>query len=449
MSGSLSTPVRMLLVGAPRTTFRQAAEMARETGAQVCMADDAAAALEQLRRAGGDLVMIDVALDVAGFIARLGVERMSVPVIACGIDAPADRAVAAVRAGARDYLPLPPQRDLIAAAIMSVAHRPLRMIAKTDAMTRAARFGLSMAASAAPILIRGEPGTGKEVMARAIHAASTRTGHFISVECQGVAHEILSSELFGHEAGAFAGAVAPRVGRLEEAANGTVFLRGIESLSPTLQADLLGALQQREVRRLGAARPSVLTARLIASTSRDLKEQVAHGGFRADLLARLSLAEVNLPPLRERGEDIAALAHHFAEHLAAANDMPRRGFDDEALAILARYRWPGNVRELEETVHRAMLISRSDTIGADALVHADGSRLAEHAPAETASDEITVEGLVGHTVADVERELILQTLERCQGNRTSASSILGISVRTMRNKLKSFVEAGIPVAPSH
>lgn len=448
MTGSLSTPVRMLLVGAPHTTFRQAAQMAGETGAQVGMADDTAEALEQLRRAGGDLVMMDVALDVAGFIASLRAERVSVPVIACGIDAPADRAVAAVRAGARDYLPLPPQRDLIAAAITSVAHRPFRMIGESEAMTRAMRFGISMATASAPILIRGESGVGKEVMARAIHAASTRTGHFISVECRGVAPDVLASELFGHEAGAFEGAVAPRIGRLEEAVNGTVFLRGIDALPPALQADLLGALQKREFRRLGGATTRPFSARLIASTSRDLQAEVTGGNFRADLLTRLSLAEVRLPPLRDRGDDVVTLARHFTEQLAATQGMPRNEFDEDALGILRRYDWPGNISELETTVHRAMLLSRSQPISAETLVHADGSLLVKHARSEEESDDIAVKGLVGHTVADVERELILHTLERCQGNRTSASSILGISVRTMRNKLKSFVEAGIPVAPS-
>ena len=449
MKHDSSSPIRVLLVGAPRSTFREAAELARSTGAEVCLADDAQSALEQLRAAGRDLVIIDVELDVPAFIRQLQVERFAIPVLACGVDAPADRAVAAIRAGARDYLPLPPQRDLIAAAIGSITRRPLRLISSCETMERAVRYGLSMAPTSAPVLIRGESGTGKETLARAIHEASNRSGHFVSVECRGVSAEILESELFGHEPGAFAGAVAQRIGRLEEAANGTVFLRGIDTLPPALQARLLDALKSCEIYRMGGgtAASAAMSTRVIASTTNSLEELVEKGLFRADLLAKFDLAEINIPPLRERGPDIAGLAEYFADQLAKAHDLPTPGFSKEALAMLNRYAWPANVRELEETIHRAILLARSKEVCSDQLVHADGSLLSERLPHDTIED-ISVEKLVGHTVADVERKLILQTLERCGGNRTSASSILGISVRTMRNKLKSFVEAGIPSSTS-
>ncbi|GAB5349255.1 sigma-54-dependent transcriptional regulator [Alteriqipengyuania sp. 357] len=443
MPDQLSTPVRMTLVGAQHSTFRQAAQMARETGALVTMADDETSALALLRRAGGDLVMIDVSLDVPGFIASLRSERMAIPTIACGIDASAERAVAAVRGGARDYLPLPPNRDLIAAAIMSVASPPLEMIGTCEAMRQAMDFGKSMAMIAAPMLIRGEPGTGKEVMARLIHANSDRSGHFVTVECHGIAPEILESELFGHETGAFPGALARRVGRLEEAEGGTIFLRGVEALCPALQARLLDVVYTPDSCRSGPHGGS----RLITSSAKDIRSLVEKGQFRADLFGRLRMAEISLPPLRERAEDIMALARHFATRFSHMYELPVRDFDDEASRMLGAYSWPGNVRELEETVHRATLLARSGTIGPDALVHTNGTRF-ELLPGEH-EDALPVEHLVGHTVAEVERELILHTLERCGGNRTSASSVLGISVRTMRNKLKSFVEAGIPVAPSH
>ncbi|MBB3032475.1 sigma-54-dependent transcriptional regulator [Alteriqipengyuania lutimaris] len=447
MGASLFTPVRMTLVGAQHSVFRQAAHMARETGALVTMADDETAALDLLRRAGGDLVMIDVALDVRSFIANLRAERIVIPTIACGIDASAERAVAAVRGGARDYLPLPPDRDLIAAAIMSVASPPLEMVGSCKAIGEAIGFAKSMATSAAPMLIHGEPGTGKEVMARLIHAHSDRPGHFVTVECHGVAPEILESELFGHESGAFPGAVARRVGRLDEAEGGTIFLRGVEALVPALQARLLEVVQAADTCRNGASASACPGARLITSSSTDIRTLVDKGQFRADLLARLGLAEVRLPALRERGEDIMALARHFATHFSNLYDLSPREFDEEACRVLDAYSWPGNVRELEETVHRATLLARSGIIGPDALVHSNGARFE---PVERNHDgSLPVQGLVGHTVAEVERELILHTLERCGGNRTSASSILGISVRTMRNKLKSFVQAGISVSPSH
>ncbi len=446
MTGTLSTPVRMTLVGAQHSIFRQAAQMARETGALVTMADDEQSAMDLLRRAGGDLVMIDVALDVPGFLSALRAERMTVPTIACGIDATAERAVAAVRGGARDYLPLPPDRDLIAAAILSVARPSRQMIGDSEVMRQATDFAKSMAATAAPILIRGEPGTGKEVMARLIHAHSGRTGHFVTVECHGVAPEILQSELFGHEPGAFPGAVARRVGRVDEAEGGTIFLRGVEALGPALQARLLDVVHAGQGRANALSASTRQGARLITSSTSDLRSLVTQGRFRADLLARLDLAEIGLPPLRERGEDIMALARHFAMQFARLYETRVPDFDDEAFRVLSGYAWPGNVSELETTIHRAILLARSGIIGADALVHTDGSPLAQSCADH--EDALQVEQLVGHTVAEVERELILHTLERCGGNRTSASSILGISVRTMRNKLKTFVQAGISVAPS-
>ncbi|WP_248285209.1 sigma-54-dependent transcriptional regulator [Alteriqipengyuania abyssalis] len=447
MNGSLSTPVRMTLVGAQHSVFRQAAQMARETGALVTMADDEHSAMDLLRRAGGDLVMIDVALDVPGFIAALRAERIAVPTIACGIDASAQRAVAAVRGGARDYLPLPPDRDLIAAAIMSVARPSRQMIGTSELMRQAIEFATSMAATAAPILIRGEPGTGKEVMARLVHASSGRVGHFVTVECHGVSPEILESELFGHEPGAFPGAVARRVGRLDEAEGGTIFLRGVEALGPALQARLLDVVRTAQAGQNALSATTGPGARLITSSTCDLASLVDQGRFRADLYARLGLAEIGMPPLRARGEDIMTLAHHFAARFADLYEAPVHEFDDEAVRVLRGYAWPGNVSELETTVHRAILLARSGTIGAEALVHTDGSPLVPSRE-EDDGEGLHVEQLVGHTVAEVERELILHTLERCGGNRTSASSILGISVRTMRNKINSFVQAGISVAPS-
>lgn len=443
----MSAGIRLLLIGSAASEFRLAASMAQDAGAAVTMADDCASALACLREGGIGLVMIDVDQDVASFMAQLHAERFAVSVLACGIDAPAARAVAAIRAGARDYVPLPPQRDLIAAAISSVAADAVEpMIGQDPSFKRAFDYGLAMADSRAPVLVAGESGSGKEVMARAIHTASRRSGRFLVVECAGVAAEIIESELFGHEAGAFPGAAAQRTGRFEKAAGGTLFLRDVDCLAPATQAKLFAAIKAGAVRRLGGSTAIPMLARIIASTSSDLEEKVALGAFRADLLARLSLVRVTVPPLRERRMDIRLLANQFARRLAIANDLPVREFTAEALALLEGYAWPGNVRELEDLVHRAVLLTRGDAIESDAIVLIDGSSISPAPASITGLAE--VESLVGRTVEEVERELILQTLERYHGNRTSASNILGISVRTMRNKLKSFIEAGIPVAPA-
>lgn len=444
----MTMPIRMLLVGAPGSEFRRAAHLACEAGAEVAMADDAAQALTVLREHGGDLVMIDVELDVPAFMDSIRAERFLVPVLACGIEAPAARAVAAIRAGARDYVPLPPQRELIAAAIASVIQRraPVRM-GEHPALERALALAMAVAPSAAAVLISGEKGCGKELMARNIHDASGRPNPMLVVECAGVSTDVLESELFGHEAGAFPGAVARRNGALEKAGEGTIFLREIGAMAPTTQAKLLAMLNDQRFRRIGGGEHVPFNARLLASTSLDLEERVEEGQFRADLLTRLGLVRIDVPPLRARGDDIAVLATYFAERIAESEGTGAKPLSDEALALLRRYSWPANIRELEDCIHRAVLLAPGARILPGDLVLSDGTRLVDR-EASTEGERLQIEGLVGRTVEEVERELILQTLERCHGNRTSASAILGISVRTMRNKLRAFVEAGIAVSPA-
>lgn len=425
-------PVHLVLVGAPNGAFQLAAAMARDLGAHVVLTESAGDALAILRDIGGDIVMIDVEQDVAGFIAQLRSERIALPVLACGIDASADRAVGAIRAGARDYVPLPPQAELIAAALLSVLQYGTRMVGSDPAFVRATELGLAMAPSNAPLLIMGPPGCGKEIFARTVHGASRRRGRCLVVDCAGVSEDMLTSELFGHAAGAFAGAIAPRRGRIAEADAGTIVVRDVEALSTALQLRLLAVLQEQG------------SARIVASTSADLDQAVIAGRFNGNLLARIGLVRIVMPPLRARASDIVPLAHYFAERFALANDLPVRAFDAAASSMLLRYDWPGNVRELEDTIHRAVLLNREASIGAAAIVTADGHSLAGDAAAREGDGG----PFVARTVEDVERDLVLHTLRHCRGNRTSASTILGISVRTMRNKLRIFIEAGIPVSPA-
>ena len=439
----LAKPVRVILIAARDAPSCQVDALARESGALVTKVDSEASAVEYLRRAEGDLVMMEVDLEIPAFVARLRAEQIAVPVIACGGQAAEAQANKAGCDTVDDCAPLPVQHERIATAASSGAPAPWYIVAGCDAMKRVVQYGLSMAASTAPILIQGESGTGKELMARLIHAGSNRPGNFLTIECQGVAPEILEIELFGREPGQR----SQRLGRLGEASGGTIFLRGVEALSPALQARLLDALQSGAICGMGTHADARTSARLIASAN-DITSALVDGGqFRADLLAQLGLAKISVPPLRERNSDIDALSRCFAQRFAAKYELPVRPYDDEAAVILHRYGWPGNVRELEETVHRATLLSRSPRIGADALVHANGVRLEQ--AQRLAGDDMLVDRLVGHTVAEVERELILQTLQSCGGNRTSASSVLGISVRTLRNKLKTFVQAGISVSPSN
>jgi two-component system, NtrC family, response regulator HydG len=448
----LASPTRLLLVGHDRVEFRDAGRMAASAGAQVIMASTVEQALTMARKEGADLALVDVGADIAGFIRQLRRERIGLPVIGCGVNCTADRAVAAIRAGAMDYVPLPPQADLIAAAILSVAVRSLQLIGETPAFRQAIRFALAMARTNAPILISGETGTGRETLARAIHQSSGRHGRFVAVNVAeaGLADDLLEAELFGQEAGAFNGAIARRRGRVEDASGGTLYLGEVGLVSRPLQARLLMLMTERRLRRLGGEEDVWADARIISGTALDLKARVADGAMIPDLLSRLGAVTVSLPPLRARKGDIGPIASHFVERFARAHGVQPRPIAASALEMLMAQPWPGNLRELEYAMLRALMMAQGAEITAADLTLADGSPMrAEPAPPPPGAGKGgTASRLVGRTVADVERELILSTLEQCRGNRTTASAILGISVRTMRNKLKSFVDTGMPaVAP--
>jgi DNA-binding NtrC family response regulator len=438
----LKVPVRMLLVGSDRSEFKTAAKLADASGAIVQIVPSPDDAVGRLRESGGDLVMVDVGCDVAKFIEQLRAERIMVPVIACGVDASADRAVAAIHAGAQDYVSLPPDADLIAAAITSVSMRSVEIVGVSSAFRRSVDFALAMSKSPLPVMITGERGVGKEMIARVIHEASGRGGRFVVVNCASGNADVIMAELFGQEVGAFEGAVAQRTGGIEQANGGTIYLRDIDALDLAAQGHLQELLENRRMRRLGAEFYQNIDIRLVASTCRNLADLAASGEFLDELWQQVNLVNVVIPPLRERPDDIAALAGHFAERFARLNGFDIRPVTAKAIEVLRNQHWSSNVQELEHVMLRAVILARSGDILPEHLTNADGSVLQLAArPVKSQGPA----GLVGRTMAEVERDLILQTLQHCGGNRTSASSILGISVRTMRNKIKSFVEAGIPI----
>jgi DNA-binding NtrC family response regulator len=292
------------------------------------------------------------------------------------------------------------------------------------------------------VMVTGESGTGKEMVARFLHAHSRRArGPFVAVNCAAIPENLLESELFGHEKGAFTGAVARRVGKFEEADGGTLLLDEVTEMDPRLQAKLLRAVQEREIDRVGGTRPVRVDIRVIATSNRDLDKAVAEGGFREDLLFRLSVLTLRLPPLRERPRDVEALARHFARRLAAANGLPPRDLGACAIQSLLRHSWRGNVRELENCVHRAVVLARGPRIEAQDLM------LAPARPAAAAQAASAGAAFVGRTVDEVERTLIIDTLRHTLGNRTHAATLLGISIRTLRNKLRQYSGEGVPVPP--
>ena len=328
------------------------------------------------------------------------------------------------------------------------------MIYRDDAMAAVVKLAQQIAGSDASVLITGESGTGKEVLARYLHSRSQRAKKpFISVNCGAIPENLLAAELFGHEKGAFTGALARRIGKFEEANGGTLLLDEITEMDVRLQAKLLRAILERVIDRIGGGKPVPVDIRIVATSNRNLTDAVREGKFREDLLFRLNVVNLKIPALRDRPADIGELAQYFIKKYSEANGLPVRPLSAEARRALNTNRWPGNVRELENTLHRAVLLSTGVEIGIDGILASDGGRLDQSrvtgaaAHAAIVAEQVT-RNLVGRTVAEVERDLILETLKHCLGNRTHAANILGISIRTLRNKLNEYSADGSPIPPT-
>src|SRR3954469_4604497 len=445
--------MRLLIVGTLKGQLSTATKIAMDKGAYVTHAESSNQAMRVLRSGrGADLLMVDVAIDIRELVKRLDAEHIHAPIVACGVTTDARAAVAAIHAGAKEYIPLPPDAEMIAAVLAAVANDSREMIWRDAAMERVVKLAQQVAGSDASVLITGESGTGKEVLARYLHARSQRAKKsFITVNCAAIPENLLESELFGHEKGAFTGALARRIGKFEEANGGTLLLDEISEMDVRLQSKLLRAIQERVIDRVGGSRPVPVDIRIIATSNRNLAQAVKDGSFREDLLYRLNVVNLKIPALRERPSDVLELADHFVKMYARANGMVRV-LSTEARAQLIANRWRGNVRELENAMHRAVLIASNGEIGPDSIIAPDGARLEEQRAAPAVAHaafaaETVTRALVGRTVADVERDLILETLKHCLGNRTHAANILGISIRTLRNKLNEYAGDGVSIPP--
>ncbi len=446
--------MRLMIVGQLEGYISVAGKIALQRGAKVIHCEDIQQALGALRNGkGADVAMVDIKQKIADFVEALKSERIHMPVVACGVGTDARAAVRAIQAGAKEYIPLPPDAELIAAVIEAVTEEPNTMVANDPAMQAVIKMADKVAPSEATILITGESGTGKEVMSRYIHKKSKRKdGPFIAVNCAAIPENLLESELFGHEKGAFTGATARRIGKFEEAHGGTLLLDEVSEMAPQLQAKFLRVLQEKEITRVGSNEPVKVDTRIVATSNRNLEEFVKKGGFREDLYFRLNVVNLRLPSLRERPSDIVSLAQFFVDKYAAANGVPAKKLSSSAAARIKGASWRGNIRELENAMHRAILISMEDEIEAEAI-HGEG--MAAPAPTVTLAtsggdpvvrNQGAVESMIGRTIADVERDMILNTLNHCLGNRTHAANILGISIRTLRNKLNQYKDEGLNIS---
>jgi two-component system response regulator HydG len=422
-------------------------------GYRVQEAADGARAVQAVSEGLFDLILLDVRMPgMNGMEALQEIVRVSpgTPVIMMTAYGSIESAVACLKLGAEDYLTKPlDMEELLIKVTKALDVKKLREENVLHREALGTRFDFSsiigsspkmdalmetltlVAPSDATVLLLGESGTGKEVVARAIHQNSPRRHRpMVKVSCAALPETLLEGELFGHEKGAFTGAVSRKRGRFELAQGGTLCLDEIGELAPPTQAKLLRVLQEREFEPLGSERTIQVDVRILAATNRDLAVEVSEGRFREDLYWRLNVVSVTLPPLRERREDILLLAEHFLKIYAEKNRKMVRGFTPGVMNLFMRYGWPGNVRELENVVERGVILSREDRIGLEALPRP----LQEMAAPNEESQSIRV----GLSLRDVEREMIAQTLRETGGNRTQAAAILGISRKTLLNKIKEY-----------
>jgi DNA-binding NtrC family response regulator len=408
--------------------------------------------LARLRESRYDLVLLDLKMEGRNGLSVLEELRRAgsdVPVLMLTGFATVDSAVQALKLGADDYITKPCDNDLLRSKIRVVLARrePVlgegasRIVATGPGMREVLKGIARVAPTESTVLLRGATGTGKELIARAIHEESPRSGRpFLAVNCSALAEGLLESELFGHARGAFTGAVSERKGIFEEAAAGTVFLDEIGDVSPGMQARLLRVLQEREVTRVGTSRPVPVDVRIIAATHQELEAMVEDGRFRADLYFRLKVFQIRIPPLRERPEDIPALAAAaVARWNERVTDPTRRvsGCSDEALELLQAYDWPGNVRELMAAIEHACIVCEGGRI----LVCHLPEEIRE--PADNAAPDREPRGADASRRyqapdAETERETIRQALEEAEGNRTRAAALLGMGRTTLWQKLKTY-----------
>lgn len=447
--------MRVLIIGSLQGHATIAAHIAIKKGAKVTQVLTLDEGLNALRAGkGADLVLVDVLLNVPHFIRAIESERICTPVVACGVNANPKLAGEAIEAGAKEYLPLPPDPELIAAVISAVAEVKSAFIFNDPSMKSLLALADKIAPSEASVFLTGESGTGKEVMAKYIHLHSKRAEKaFVTINCAAIPENLLESELFGHEKGAFTGAIARRIGKFEEASGGTLLLDEISEMHPRLQAKLLRAIQERVIDRVGGVQPVSVDIRILATSNRDMLDAINKGEFREDLYFRLNVVNLHIPQLKARRLDIIPLAEHFITKYCGQNHLPLKKMSERSQDLMTKHSWRGNVRELENVMHRAVLLSQDiiepeDIFGPN-LANLDAAELANGTANTNSSNDINNNAsgdsgsqiYIGRTVADMERDLIIGTLDHCLGNRTHAATILGISIRTLRNKLKEYNES--------
>ena len=425
-------------------------------GYEVNEADDGQAAIDQVHGRAFDLILMDIRMiKVSGLEALTEIRAFNpaIPVIIMTAYSSVETAVEALKKGAYDYLTKPLDFDelrMVMERAMDHSHlkeenRILKealgsqfdtrnIIGGSVAMVRLLETVAQVAPSEATVLITGESGAGKELIAGAVHFNSPRKDSpFVKMNCAAITESLLESELFGHEKGAFTGAHRRKEGKFRQADEGSLFLDEVSEMSLSMQVKLLRVLQEREFARVGGEDIIKVDVRVIAATNKDLMQEVESGRFREDLYYRLNVVTLDVPPLRERNEDIPLLAGHFLTTFAEKNHKRIRGFSPQAMDQLLRYAWPGNVRELMNTVERAVVLSRYEYIDEE-----DFPSHMKNGPADVNADSPLSAPVAGHSLEEVEKGTILKTLELTNGNKSEAARRLGITRKTLHKKLKKY-----------
>ncbi len=447
-------------------------EAARSLGIQTTSCQNGDDALTHARSNSVDLVFTDLRMPgMSGveLVRRMNAEFPDTPVVVVTAHGTVETAVEAMKHGAADFLVKPCTPDTIEVVVERIqrtrrlereneylraevrSEHSSTIVAESKTMTDLLKTAERVASSKGTVLITGESGTGKERIAHHIHTSSPRAGGpFIRVNCAALSEQLLESELFGHERGAFTGAHKRREGRFELADGGTLLLDEIGEISPALQTKLLRVLEEEEFERVGGTQTLKVDVRVVATTNRDLPKEVSEGNFREDLYYRLHVLPIHMEPLRDRRDDVLPLARHFAEHYARQNGVASPNFTEESERRLLDWNWPGNVRELENAIHRAVILLEGGDIEPDHL-------LFEPLPAQDRKPKFTLvtekgdylgaisasSPLANRQLADLEREAILCTLEATRGNKTEAARRLGVTARTLSNKMKLWRETGL------
>jgi two-component system NtrC family response regulator/two-component system response regulator HydG len=457
----MSTKGRVVVIDDEINAATALETLLREDGYEVTRGHDARAGLALLEKEEPDVVLTDLrmpgmdGIELLSKIKQIRPETMVILMTAYGT---VKTAVRAMKLGAEDYLGKPIDVEELEVVLQRALEkkglveetRHLRarlehkyrfdnLVGESPEMLSVFKAIRQVAPSSASVLLLGESGTGKELFAQALHQNSPRRNKpFVRVACAALPETLLESELFGHERGSFTGAISTRAGRFEAADGGTLFLDEIGDISPTVQVKLLRFLEEREFERVGGNKTYKVDVRIVAATHRDLKKKLEDGSFREDLYYRLNVIEIHIPPLRERPGDIPILAQHFLQKYAAANGKELEGISDEVMGLLLAHAWPGNVRELENAMERAVVLATSPTLGA---LHFPTLRKAGVMDLGASADGTGLR-IPGSTLAQIEQEAILRTIESVEGSTSRAAAILDISPRKIQYKLKEYQGQG-------